>query len=91
MKLSLELGLLLQLPMDIEVQTLGDGGDKVRVTFGDIIKGKKVSAAAPVVAVNNRYTRSHLAWALRSRLLHAPLVIRRAAAEFCKLFKLQTE
>ena len=40
--------LLLQLPTDIEVQTLGDDGNKVRVTFGDIIKGKKVSATAPV-------------------------------------------
>lgn len=77
MKLGLDIGLLLQLPMDIEVQTLGDGGDKVRVTFGDIIKGKKVRVllAAPVIVVNTMYTRSYLASALRSRLLHFPLVI----------------
>lgn len=47
-RISLELGCLLQLPTDIEVQTLADDGSKVRVTFGDIIKGKKASAAAPV-------------------------------------------
>ena len=49
-RLSLEIGLLLQLPTDIEVQTLGDDGNKVRVTFGDLIKGKKVSCAHGVVS-----------------------------------------
>jgi len=38
--------------MDIEVQTLGDGGDKIRVTIGDIIKGKK----AVIVGVPGAYT-----------------------------------
>lgn len=49
-RLSLEIGLLLQLPTDIEVQTLGDDGNKVRVTFGDIIKGKKVTCASSVIS-----------------------------------------
>ena len=91
MDFGLDIGLLLQLPMDIEVQTLGDGGDKVRVTFGDIIKGKKVRVllAAFVTVVNTLYTRSYLASALRSRLFHFPLVTPRAAAKFGKLLKLQ--
>ena len=36
--------LAVQLPTDIEVQTIGDDGNKVRVPLGDLINGKKVTA-----------------------------------------------
>lgn len=41
---DLVLQLALQLPTDIEIQTLAEDGNKTRVTLGEITKGKKVGA-----------------------------------------------